>query len=462
MTAMKTFSLEGFIPPHKLTSTSKNTPILVAFSGGADSSALLFLLAEYAKQTGAPLSVAHVDHKLRGRDSDADREFCRARAEAMGLPFYALEADVAKLAAEHHRGIEEQARKVRYDFFASLMKEHDIPLLATAHNADDNAETVLFHLTRGSGLQGMCGIPPVRPFDGGTVIRPLLGTTKADILAFCEQNRIPYVTDSTNADVTYARNRIRHRVLPELAEINGGALANISRLCASLRTDEDFMRKTTEDLIARHVADRSVALETLANTHPAIAARAVAWMLSDLTDDVRAVHIHSILELAASAVPHSALDLGNGARALIEDGRLMLQSKTPSASPVHFCYRLREGENPIPEADALILIEKDVTTRKNHKTFKNIYKKATTTRISFDKIYGSFTVEPRREGDVIFSGGMHKKVKKLMCDRKLALPLRGRLPILRDERGIVWIPEVALRDGAADGNDWITVTLFYN
>ena len=458
---MKKTLLHGFTPPHRLSGMAESTPILLALSGGADSSALLFLLAEYARQTGASLSVAHVDHKLRGEASDADREFCRTLAQTYGLPFYLLEADVAALASEHHRGIEEEARHVRYDFFASTMREHRIPLLATAHNADDNAETLLFHLARGSGLRGLCGIPPTRQFEGGKLIRPLLGATKSDILAFCQRNGIHYVTDKTNADVAYARNRLRHRVLPELTAVNSGALGNITRLCASLSRDEAYLTDSATAFMAQHGSGNAIALDALDQAHPAIATRVIASLLSQFTDDVRAVHIDAALSLAASGVPHSSVDLGDGVKALIEDGSLIFSNEQPPP-PKHFCYSLHEGENLISEVDMLIVIEKSAPSHKNQQIIKNIYKKATTTRISFDKIYGSFIVEPRREGDVILSGGMHKKVKKLMCDRKLPLPLRNRLPLFRDSRGIVWIPSVALRDGAADGDNIMTVTLYYN
>lgn len=454
--------LRGFAPPHTLSEMAESTSILVALSGGADSAALLFLLKEYARKSGAPLAVAHVDHKLRGKASDADREFCRALAEQYGLPFYLLEADVAALAEERHCGIEEQARKVRYDFFESVMREHRIPILATAHNADDNAETVLFHITRGSGLRGLCGIPPKRPLGDGLLIRPLLQVTKADILAFCEQNHIEYVTDGTNSDVTYARNRIRHHVLPQLAAINSGVLGNVSRLCTAVSRDEELLTRLSADFLEKHARGNRIATDLLAAEHPAIVSRAVASLLSRVTDDVRAVHIDAVLELAASGTAHASLDLGNGATASIEGGDLVIGLPDRTSPSVPYFHHLHEGENLIPEADMLILIEKETLSHKNQETFKNIYKKATTTRISSATIYDSFTVEPRRPGDVILCGGMHKKVKKLLCEHKLPLPLRDRLPIFRDSHGIVWIPEVALRDGASEGDDRMTITLFYN
>lgn len=459
---MNQYAIEGFTPPHLLSGMAESTPILIALSGGADSSALLFALDAYAGKHGTPLAVAHVDHKLRGAESDADREFCRSLAESYGLPFYLLEADVRSLAQAHHRGVEEEARQVRYQFFAALMKEHGIPLLATAHNADDNAETVLFHLCRGSGLRGLCGIPATRAFGEGTLIRPLLGVPKQRILDFCEQNRIPYVTDATNKDTCYARNRIRHNVLPELTAINSGARDNISRLCTSLRQDEEFISSAVSQFLNRHEADGSLPLDALVHAPAAIASRAVASLLSRLTEDVRAVHIEAVLELARAAVPHSTVHLSDGIAASVENGSLVIAKKTAPQRDISFYYEVGVGETEIPEANMTLIIENAAGSHKNHQTLKNIYKKSTTTKISSDRIYGSLSVRNRREGDSLLSCGMHKKIKKLMCDRKLPLPLRNRLPLLEDGQGILWVPSIALRDGAADGKEALTFTLYYS
>ena len=454
--------LSGFTPPHLLSHTAESTPILVALSGGADSVALLALLIDYAEKTGAPLSVAHVNHKLRGADADADADFCRALAERYQLPFYLLEVDVRGLAVENKRGIEEQARISRYEFFASLMAKHKIPLLATAHHADDNAETLLLHIARGSGLHGLGGIAPVRDFASGKLIRPLLSVAKADILAFCEANGLSFVTDSTNEDVDYARNRIRHNVMPELCRINPSAVDSIARLCRTAAREDDFIAACAHEFLeTNRTDDGALPLEALRNAHPALAARAVKQLLASRLSDTSATHVASVLKLAEDGVPHSSLDLGSGVRAYVEAGCLWV-SDTPvdSTTPPNFCTPLREGENPIPEADMLILVETE-SSRKNHEAFKNIYKKATTTRISSATIYDSLVTRPRREGDVILTHGMHKKVKKLMCDCGLPLTLRPRLPIVCDADGILWIPFVAQRDGSVgDGN--ITVTLFYN
>lgn len=455
-------SLAGFTPPHLLSGMAEDTPLLVALSGGADSVALLALLVNYAAETGASLSVAHVNHKLRGPDSDRDSAFCRALAEKHGLPFYLLEADVGKMAKENRRGVEEQARLVRYDFFASIMAANDIPLLVTAHHADDNAETVLLHITRGSGLHGLSGIAPVREFATGKLLRPMLLATKEEILCFCEQNELAYVTDKTNSDTDYARNRIRHNVMPELARINPSVATSLSRLCRSVSRDDDFIDTCARTFLDTHItADGSLPLTALCQTHPALSTRAVAILLTPLLDELSAVHVESVMKLVKNGVPHSSLDLGNGVKACVEDESLrLLKESAPLATHFDFQIPLHEGENPIPEADMLILIEKD-SSPKNQQTVKNIYKKATTTYISSATIYDSFIARPRQDGDVILAGGMHKKVKKLMCDRKIPLALRSRLPIVCDADGILWIPLTAQRDGTS-GDKKVKITLFYN
>ena len=451
--------LDGFTAPHLLSGMAENTPILVAFSGGADSSALLCLLADYAAQHKTPLFVAHVDHKLRGRESDADREFCRAAAKSYGLPFFLLEADVAALAKENRRGVEEQARLTRYQFFAEVMHTHGIPLLATAHNADDNAETTLFHLARGSGLRGLCGIPATREFEGGRIIRPILGASKQSVLSFCQSARIEYVTDRTNDDVAYARNRIRHDVLPHLNEINSATVSNISRTCASLLRDCDYLEQATADFLTRFEVQSTVPLDALNRAHPAIAYRAVAALLSRLSEDVRAVHVEAVRELALHAVSHASIDLPVGIRASVENGSLVIGKAEATVAPLPYRYPIMPGVTEIPEAAVCIAV--DTYSHKNHSALINIYKKATTIKISSATINGSLYARPRQEGDAILSHGMHKRVKKLMCDCKIPLSLRNRLPLLEDDCGLLWVPLAALRDGA-DSEPALYITLYYN
>ena len=205
------------IDPRKLAGLSSNVPVLLAFSGGADSMALLDMMQK--EYPTAPILLAHVNHGIRGEEALRDRAFCENVAKERGIEIAILDADVPALAKEKGQSIEEAAREVRYAFFAELMEKRNIPLLLTAHHADDHLETVLFRIARGTGLSGLCGIAPIRPFGAGDLARPLLGFTKQEILQYCKENVLSFVTDSTNADTAYARNRIRADILPIMEEL---------------------------------------------------------------------------------------------------------------------------------------------------------------------------------------------------------------------------------------------------
>jgi tRNA(Ile)-lysidine synthase len=222
--------------PRRLANLAPNAPVLLAFSGGADSVALLdMLMKEQSKD--ATILLAHVNHGIRGEEALRDRAFCEKIAHERGLEIAILDADVPALAKEKGQSIEEAARGARYAFFADLMKERNIPLLLTAHHADDHLETILFRIARGTGLSGLGGIAPIRPFATGHLVRPLLGFTKQEILQYCKENALAFVTDSTNADTTYARNKIRAEVLPVLESLYSDVSHRAVRMSAELSED---------------------------------------------------------------------------------------------------------------------------------------------------------------------------------------------------------------------------------
>ncbi len=454
----------GFTSPHILSGMSKETPVLLALSGGADSRALLDMLAKYCKESGTPLSVAHVNHMIRGKDAERDRDFCRGLAEKYSLPFYLLEADVPALAKANRRGLEEEARAVRYEFFERVMRENDIPILATAHNATDNAETVIFNLARGSGLHGLCGIPPTRKFGGGLIVRPLLKLSKDEILAYCRDNSLEYVTDSTNSDVAYSRNRIRNNILPELREINENAISNISRACEFLRADDTFIASAAKDFLISLEDRHSVTLDRFAQLDTTIKARVVSTVLGEFFD-ASAVHVSAVIGLAEKAVPHSSLTLPREVTAKIEDGRLVISAFTKKRELTDYCVKVSLGETVIPEIDGVIVAEEEESAEnsaKKHNYLQNIYKKSTTTLIYSDRISEGLFVRPKKEGDKILTGGMHKKLKKLFCDKKIPLEQRNSTPIFCDSNGIIWVPYIALRDSEKNAKRKVRLTFYHN
>ena len=192
----------------------QGSTVLCALSGGADSMALLSVLEALAKPRSLTLHAAHFNHQLRGEESQRDEDFVVQWCQKRGIPLVVGRGDVAQEAQEQGKGVEETARAMRYGFLTATAQELGADKIATAHNADDNAETLLLHLARGTGLDGLTGIPPVR----GILIRPLLATPRIDIAVYLAQEEIPHVEDSSNQDTVYARNRLRQEVMPPGSE----------------------------------------------------------------------------------------------------------------------------------------------------------------------------------------------------------------------------------------------------
>ena len=204
--------------------------VLVALSGGADSTALLRALL----LLGYPVRAFHLNHCLRGAEAERDEAFCRSLCARLQVPLTVSRADIRAESVQRGESIETAARHIRYERLFAAAGEGRI---ATAHTADDSVETVLFHLARGTGPEGLTGIPPVR----GQLVRPLIETTRADVEDFLRQLGQDYVTDSTNADDRYTRNRIRHAVIPVLREINPALPDAVTRLSGLLRQDNAYL-----------------------------------------------------------------------------------------------------------------------------------------------------------------------------------------------------------------------------
>ena len=433
----------GFSAPHILSGLDEDSAILVGFSGGADSSALLHMLWEYGKQSGAKIYAAHINHGIRGSEADRDEFFCRQACEKLGVEFFSLRADVPAIARDTKESVETAARNLRYSFFDSIMNEHNIKILATAHNANDNLETLLFNLARGSSLSGMCGIPPVRPCSAGIVVRPILEMTKDEIFEYCETNKIDFVTDSTNTDTDYTRNKIRSEIIPILTKINGGAIKNASRLSRSLRADSVCLDSMRDNFTESFFDGYFIEAERLNSSDEALVNRAIVSVYKDISEGgvLEYTHIDAIKELSKKGIPHSTVTLPKGIEAVIEDRRLGFRKIQEKTTIEPYNKTLNDGKNYISQTNCEIVMSCSQNP-------KNIYKKSILTTIDFDKICGSLYTRSRLPEDKIFLGGMHKSVKKLMCEKKIPIDLRPRIPIICDNEGIIAIPCVAIRDGA--------------
>ncbi|MBO4769801.1 MAG: tRNA lysidine(34) synthetase TilS, partial [Clostridia bacterium] len=396
-----------------------NETVLVALSGGADSVALLALLNDEGYKTAA----AHVNHMIRGDEADRDEKFCRDLCEARGITFFSVKIDVPQLAANSGRGTEETARDERYRFLEQTAKENHFGKIAVAHNATDNAETLLFNLSRGSGPAGTAGIPPCRD----NVIRPLIYCSKREIVDFCKENGLKYVTDSTNNDVKYSRNRIRHLVLPELMKINPDLEKAILRTCATGREDNDFICRIAD----RYSLDSGrTALSAL---HNAVLSRVLLRDLKAGGLSPEYVHVKTLEDLLRSDTINCSVSVPGGCVFISRD-KIILAG--PGKLDEH---ALHDGINRISENFAVVLADSD-KFEKISDNLKNIYTLSTKATINSAIISEGFFLRSRKDGDVIRYGGMTRKVKKLLQSRKDALPDRDKVPVFANMSDIIWIP----------------------
>lgn len=444
--------------PQALAGMPGNTPVLLALSGGADSRALLHLLVAQRRECDFPLLLAHVDHGIRGSEAARDREFCRDLARHYGLELRVLEADVPALAEEHGRGLEEEAREVRYAFFAELMEECNIPLLATAHHGDDHLETVLFHLSRGSGLKGLCGIAPLRPFGKGFLTRPLLGFSRGEILAYCEEQGLEFVTDSTNGDLTYARNRIRTEVIPVMEELFSHPQERVWQMSCGLREDEDYLEGVAAECAKPYTDATRMPVSEASQWHPAIRKRVwMRWIPKHTGFEIGARALEQLNRAVEENSTDARVALCGGFVATVDRQWIRLLAEEPAQTQDFRHPFLWEGGIEIPTAGLRIDTVGGITEEKIHNS-------DTTTRINLhlfsDIMDKDLYWRSRSPGDVILMGGMHRKVRKLYNAKAVPPRLRERLPMLCDGEGILWAPYLGWRDGARpQGENGYTVTL---
>lgn len=430
--------------------------MLIALSGGADSRMLFELAARHCRLHSTHFFACHVNHGIRGDEAIRDRDFCISLAEGCDecRHIFVLNADVPALAAERGLGIEQCARQVRYDFFDRVMSENAIEILVTAHNADDSLETMVFNLARGSGARGMCGIPPVRSLKSGVLIRPMLGISKADVLEFCRQNRLDYVTDSTNAQTEYTRNLIRAEIIPVLTEINPSVRAAASRMALAMSE----LWSMTADLASKYVrADGIISLPELKSADP----RLIPYVISAAADtvgvDLEAVHIDAVRSLIATGTDGKSLSLPGGFRAKLIGERLILEKDEHEEAHGQLLLPFKVGTTDLPWGSVNVrdtgegyLISMSVfPDEKKFSENINVYKLDITAHIIFDKIkwpIDRLCLRTRATGDKILSGGVRKSVKKLMCDKKLPRVYRDVIPMLTCGDEILWVPSVQTAD----------------
>lgn len=391
--------LRGFVRQYDL--IHPGDLVVAAVSGGADSIALLFSLYLLKEEWDIRLEAAHFNHHLRGEESNRDARFVADFCARFEIPLHTGEGQIVP----GEKGLEAAARDARYRFLRSLPGK-----VATAHTADDNAETVLLRLLRGTGLKGLGAIAPV----SGNVIRPMLSVTRAEVEAFLAEFNLRHVEDSSNGEDVFLRNRIRHGVMPLLYEENPRIGENLSAMALSLRLDEDFLSQAASGPIPDVPALRQL--------HPAVRRRFLERFLKESgVREPEESHILQAESLVYHWNPSASMDFPGGITICREYDRLA-RLRNPEPLPT----RGLVGLTPIPELGLAVRVAPATDLEQSGEVFTVCP-------------CGELRIRARRTGDSITLTGGSKSLKKLFIDRKIPAPLRCRVPVVEDDAGIVGV-----------------------
>lgn len=439
-------SFVSFINTHKL--LNENAHIVAGLSGGADSVCLVLLLKRYCKENGGSLTAVHINHKLRKEAADADASFAKRFCEEQGIPCRIETMDVRALAGELHSSEEEAGRIARYQAFIRIAKEEK-GSIAVAHHRDDNAETVLLNLVRGTGIRGLTGMKPESRVEGCRLIRPLLFADREQIEGYLKERNIPFCTDSTNADLSYARNRIRHAVLPELAKVNSRAADHICRSAQSLGEIEAYLEKETEKK-TRHIllaenGEVRIRLKELEKEEPLFAKRIVYRAIALAAGgekDIAAEHVAAVLLLAGlqsgrkSSLPYGLMALRvYDEICLIKNTEEPENDAAPAAEIPKGALKEEAMQIPLPGGRTAALSVVPVSPENREQLIKkNTYTKA----FDYDKIIGVIKVGEKVPGDRIVLQNGTKTLKKLFTDEKIPADKRGDVLLFKDAESVFW------------------------
>lgn len=417
--------------------------VIVGVSGGPDSVALLHVLHALKAECSFWLVAAHLDHRLRP-ESGEDREWVRHMAGQLGIPVQTLGVDVRGLAAKEGVSVEEAGRMARYAFFEQTRARFGARIIATAHHHDDEIETFFLRVLRGSSLVGLRGIPPVR----GNIVRPLIGATRADILEFLSEERIPYRVDISNLNTETDRNFVRNRLFPVIRERFPNFRAPLGRTLQLVAEEDDFLESEAARLYGQAVSpiENGAALDIahLTSAEPVLAARVVVAALYALSGpEVRWTrsHVGVILDLLRSGNPSAQLHLPGGLSLVREYGRMYLRNRPIEPSqPDWEVTVVGPGIVDVPGA-GMTLRFRVIEDRSEVPLLLDGRKKVV---FDADAVPFPLTVRSPRPGDRFRPWGVEgtRRLKKVLIDLKVPVSHRHQVPLLVKGDAILWIPGI--------------------
>jgi len=429
--------------------------IAVAVSGGADSVALLLLLLELRDELGIVLSVAHFHHRIRGQEADADQQFVAELARNFSLELHSGSVDVPAYARDHKLSLESAARELRHGWFAELVQDRRADKIATAHTLDDQAETVLMRILRGTGVRGLAGIAPEQ--QEKHLIRPLLGASRPEIEAYLRSVQQPWRTDSSNQDLSHTRNRVRHRLLPLLEkDFNPSIRQTLAELAEVAQLEEEYWKGQLESLLPRLVrygsptrsgrsatgggsATLALDLKALQGLPLATQALVLSAVAERLGVALEFKHIQSLIEAVGQPRRPARLPLPNGLSVVFTPRELRF-TLDPEPAPVSYLYVL-----PVPGAVRLPELGKILQARVISAGKQKISGYNAASFLNRTLLAPELTVRNWRAGDRFFPAHSQspKKVKELLQPGRLGSRFsaaeRKLWPVAESAGEIVWM-----------------------
>lgn len=403
--------------------------VLVGVSGGPDSICLLQILNKLKAEYGLRLFAFHLNHKLRGKESDGDEKFVKQFCQSRKISCRVKRFAVREYAKKKKLSLEQAAREIRYKLLEQERKRLRCNKIALGHNANDNIETIIINLTRGTGLTGLCGIPPIRD----RIIRPLLETERKAILGYLKSDNITYRVDSSNVDWKIPRNFVRTKVLPQLQKLNPNLIETTTKTVAILSGEENYLKDLTREIFKRIVLKKSKNGISIDNTmllsyNLALRRRFLKFLMPALGYD----KIEKILEMSENKTV-GTISLTKKLFANREYDRIYFGK--PVKRPVN-----RNISIPIGKSFAVGDMGIEIQTSLKPANLNLANKDLNTEIFDYDKLTPPFYLRYRQPGDRFTPfGGSEKKLKEVLIDDKIPARARARLPLFCDREGILWI-----------------------
>ncbi|HTY12082.1 MAG TPA: tRNA lysidine(34) synthetase TilS [Bacteroidota bacterium] len=414
--------------------------VLAAVSGGIDSAVLLDLMWELSHEWGLDLAVLHVNHQLRGREADADEKFVGSLAKGYRVQAFIGRVETKKEAARKKISIQEAARDLRYAFFLTKKAELDADAVVTAHNADDNAETMLLNFLRGTGIDGLAGIPASR--SQGSIVRPLLFASRKEIAEYARGRKLKFREDSSNLTDKYSRNFLRRKVIPKIEErINPSLTASLMSSAAVFRMNAGYLHDQVRNAWKGAVSEKDgemffLKVEML-KQHPFLRQMIVHDVFLKTGIEPSADRIGAVVSLLDNE-PGTRVDCGNGWKAENESGRIRLSQMNLAGG---FSFVLND-EGTVENGFF------SLSVKKSRNLPNKLGRNSSTEYVDAGKVRFPLCVRSWKEGDSFVPLGMKqkKKVSDLFVDLKIPRTEKRRIPVVESEGNIVWVAGCRIDD----------------